>query len=131
MSARYVRRPRRALRGARKEAGFTLVELMVTILMLTVGLLGMAGTTAVMTRQIGDGAQMALAATNAQARFELLRSQDCVGLAAGTAESRGITEVWTVTLLARSVQVTDTVKFTTPRGKRSYAYRTLIPCPTL
>ena len=122
--------PRR-LRGSRKTAGFTLIELIVTILILTVGLLGMASTSAVITRQMGDGTQMALAATSAQGRFELLRSKDCTTLSGGSDASRGIVEVWTVTPLARAVQVTDTVKITTPRGPRSYAYRTLIACPTL
>ncbi|HUF26332.1 MAG TPA: prepilin-type N-terminal cleavage/methylation domain-containing protein [Gemmatimonadaceae bacterium] len=111
--------------------GFTLVELMVTIVLLTVGMLGMAGTTAMMTRQIGGGARMALAATAAQARFETLRSADCASLSAGSASARGITEVWTVTALPRAVQITDTVKFATTRGQRTHAYRSLIPCPDL
>ena len=122
---------RRRMRGARPQAGFTLVELIVTIVILSVGLLGMAGTSAVMTRQIGDGTQMAIAATNAQARFELLRSQDCATLTSGSGESRGVVEVWTVTPLTRAVEVTDKVTITTPRGPRTYIYRTLVACPTL
>ena len=114
-----------------REAGFTLVELIVTIVILSIGLLGMAGTSAVMTRQIGEGAQMALAAMNAQARFELLRSQECATLTSGTGTSRGVAEVWTVTALSRAVEVTDTVTITTPRGPRAFTYRTLIACPTL
>ena len=104
---------------------------MVSIMILVVGMLGMAGTSAVITRQLGGGAQMALAATAAQARFELLRSGTCTALSGGTAVTHGVTEVWTATALSRAVQVTDTVKFTTTRGQRSHAYRTLIPCPAL
>lgn len=118
-------------RRRRRRDGFTLVELMVSIVVLTVGMLGMAGTTAVMTRQIGGGSQMALAASTAQTRFEILRSGSCTTATGGTASSRGIAEVWTVTTLSRAVEVTDTVTFTTPRGSRSHAYRTMIPCPTL
>ena len=104
---------------------------MVTIIVLTIGLLAMAGTTAVITRHLGGGAQMALAATAAQARFERLRSEDCASLASGTASARGIGEKWTVTAKSRVVEVADTVTFTTPRGDRSHAYVTMIPCPDL
>lgn len=123
-------RARVAGRGPSRR-GFTLIELMVTIVILTLGLLALAGTSAAVTRQIGGGAQMALAASTAQARFERLRSEDCVTLTGGTATTRGITEVWTASNQPRVVQVTDTVKFTTARGQRSHAYVTLIPCPDL
>ena len=120
--------------GERRPArsrGFTLVELMVTIIVLTIGLLAMAGTTAVITRHIGGGAQMALAAGTAQTRFERLRSDPCAGLASGADTSRGIAEKWTVTAMPRAVRVTDTVSFQTPRGTRSHGYVTLIPCPDI
>ena len=108
--------------------GFTLIELMVAIVVLTIGLLGLASSAAVVTRQIGGGAQMSLAANMAQARFEALRSQDCATLVGGSATARGITEVWTVTAVTRAREVTDTVKFTTTRGQSTHAYRTMIPC---
>ena len=104
---------------------------MVTIVVLTIGLLAMAGTTAVITRHIGGGAQMALAATTAQARFERLRSENCTALTSGTGTVRGIAEKWTVADTTWAVKVTDTVTFTTPRGERSHAYATMIPCPDL
>jgi len=113
------------------ECGFTLIELMVTIIVLTIGLLAMAGTSAVISRQIGGGAQMALAANAAQARFERLRSEDCASLSSGSATERGISEAWTVTPKSRSVEVADTVSFTTLRGDRSHGYVTMIPCPDL
>lgn len=112
----------------REKRGFTLVEIMVAIIVLSIGLLGLASTSAVVTRQIGGGAQMTLAASTAQARFEILRSMDCTLLSSGSASARGISEVWTVTALTRAREVTDTVKFTTPRGQSVHAYRTMIPC---
>ena len=117
--------------AASRESGFTLIELMVTIIVLTIGLLAMAGTTAVISRHIGGGAQMALAANTAQARFERLRSEECASLSSGTATERGISEAWTVTPKSRSVEVADTVTFNTLRGERSHGYVTMIPCPDL
>ena len=117
-----------ANRQPRPRRGFTLVELLVAIIVLSIGLLGLASTSAVVTRQIGGGAQMTLAATTAQARFELLRSQNCTTLSNGSASARGISEVWVVTVRTRAREVTDTVKFTTTRGESVHAYRTMIPC---
>ena len=116
---------------APRERGFTLVELMVTIIILTIGLLAMAGTTAIVTKNIGGGAQMALAASTAQARFERLRGQACNALVDGYNTNRGITEKWTVTNLFRAVEVTVSVSFNTDRGERSHDYTTRIPCPEL
>ena len=114
-----------------RERGFTLIELMVTMIILTIGLLAMAGTSAVVTRHIGGGAQMALAASTAQARFERLRGEACATLTDGSAESRGITEKWAVANMSRSVEVTVVVAFETQNGSREHTYTTRIPCPEL
>ena len=89
--------------GRRGRRGFTLVELMVAIIILAIGILGLAGTSAVITRQIGSASRQTVAATVAQSRFDSLSSIDCAGLApAGGATSgtysstRGVTERWRV-----------------------------------
>ena len=80
--------------------GFTLVELIVAIIILSVGVLGLASTAAVVTRQIGGGAQQTRAAALAQTRFEELRSIPCADYSlpfTGTSESGGFSESWAVT----------------------------------
>jgi prepilin-type N-terminal cleavage/methylation domain-containing protein len=57
--------------------GFTLIELMVAILLLSVGLLGTLGTAALVTRMIGRGQRAAAAATFAEQRLERLRTTGC------------------------------------------------------
>ena len=94
-------RRRVALPPATGRAGFTLVELIVAIVILTVGVLGLASTAAVVTRQIGGGAQQARAAIVAQARFEALRGMSCVDygtlpLTGGGAGDYGTRESWSV-----------------------------------
>ena len=111
--------------------GFTVIELVVTIVVLTVGLLAMAANSAVIGRQMRGARVMTEAATTAQARFELLRAVPCTALSGGTATVGEVTEVWTAANATRSVEVTDTVKFTTRYGQQAYAYRTSIPCPAL
>ena len=128
------RAPRRGTRPRRDRRGFTLVELVVAVMFLTVGLLAMAGASAVLARQMQGGQSQSLASAAAQARFERMRSLPCNQIANGTATARGITEVWIKTDTLRGVIVTDTVKYTARKTVKAtatvkaYPYRTVIPC---
>lgn len=117
-------------RPAAGRAGFTLVELVVAIVILSVGLLGLASTAAVVTRQMGGGAQQTIAANLATARFESLRAGGCTALAGGTQKTRGLTEVWTVSTSTsnRARIVTDTVKWVARGRPTRVSYTSMIPC---
>jgi len=111
------------------EAGASLVELMVAIVVLATGVLGLASTAAVVTRQVAVGRAMGTAATIARSRFEQQRSLNCAGLTSGSAVIRGYSESWTVTAVTRAVKVTEVVTFTTARGPKTQTYVTMFPCP--
>lgn len=111
--------------------GFTLIELMAAVMILTVGLLGLAATSGAVMRQIGGGAQATQAATLAQSRLESLHGMDCTTLSAGAATTRGITESWTSVNGSRTVTVTNTVSYVTHRGTRSHTFTSMIPCAAL
>jgi Tfp pilus assembly protein PilV len=130
-----TRRARRATRRALGRRGFTLVEMIVAVMFLTVGLLALAGASAVLARQMNGGSLQSLAAGTAEIRFERMRSLQCSQIAPGSATARGITEVWVKTDTLRAVIVTDTVKYTARKTVKSagavvkaYPYRTVIPC---
>ena len=123
--------PDRETAAPRNGRGFTVIELVVTIVVLTVGLLAMAANSAVIGRQMRGARVLAEAANTAQARFELLRAVPCTALSGGSATVGEVSEVWTATNSTRVVIVTDTVKFTTRYGVQAYAYRTSIPCMAL
>ena len=123
--------PARRSRVLRPRTGFTIIELVVTIIVLTVGLLAMAGNSMLIGRQMRGARVMTDASAMAQARFERLRAVPCATLAGGTHTAGEVTEVWTATNATRVVVVTDTVKYTTRNGEQVHAYRTMIPCPTL
>ncbi|MGH7665232.1 MAG: type IV pilus modification PilV family protein [Gemmatimonadaceae bacterium] len=114
-------------------AGFTLIELMVAIMVLAVGVLGLASTAAVVTRQMGGGMMQSRAATVAMSRFERLHAVGCttLGGTTGTASARGVTESWFAVDTTRAVIVIDSVAYATPRGRRLHFYRSTIPCPAL
>src|SRR2546430_9753458 len=68
----------------KREQGFTLVEVIIAILVLTVGLLGLVTSAALVTRMIGRGQHSAVAAQYAQRRLEMLRVTGCKSQAGGT-----------------------------------------------
>lgn len=122
-------RKRRAI--ARGRAGFTIVEVVVAVMILVVGVLGLAGAAAIVTRMMGSSEMRSDASNVAAARFELLRSTRCP-ITSGSASSAGITERWSVTQLGspayRMYEVVDSVRYTSRDGQRSQTYRSVVQC---
>jgi len=58
--------------------GFTIVEVLIAVVILSIGLLGLVGTSALVTRMIARGQRSAVAANFASQRFERLRANGCV-----------------------------------------------------
>jgi prepilin-type N-terminal cleavage/methylation domain-containing protein len=113
-----------------KPGGFTLIEILVSVVVLAVGLLALMGASAVVAHQIAGGAQLTIAATIAQSRFETMRARPCRSLTGGSSEQRGIREVWSVVHRSRLVEVTDTIVVPGRDGQRTHAIRSSIPCST-
>ncbi len=124
---------RHAIRSSRaRRGGFTLVELMVAVLMLTVAMLGLLSTSAAITRMMGKSGRRALAASVAESRFEKLRSVDCTLITSGSATARaGIEERWVIQRRPRAVIVSDSVRYLDRGVSRSHAFQSVIPCPSL
>ena len=118
-------------RRGRNRRGFTLVELVVAIIVISIGVIGLASTAGAVTRQTGGGRRMVIAANVARARFELMAAQNCATVTSGSASTRGIAERWTATQGTLSVLVQNTVTYTTTRGNRSQTFSTRIPCRQL
>ncbi len=87
----------------RSDQGFTIVEVLVAVLVLTVGVTALVGSAGIVTRMIGQGRRTTQVAQRAERRLEILRqtalsaTPQCTGLTGGTSTSGGITETWTVT----------------------------------
>jgi prepilin-type N-terminal cleavage/methylation domain-containing protein len=109
--------------------GFSLIELMVAIMILTVALLGLAASSAVATQMIGAGGRSTLAASVAQSRFEVLRRGRCATLVGGSSYTRGVTESWQVDSIRSSgAFITARVTYHTRRGPRTQTFRSVRPC---
>lgn len=117
--------------------GFTIVEIIIAILVLTVGLLGLATTAALVTRMIGRGQRSSAAAGFAQRRLERLRPGACLPAlrVAGTDTLlRGAGWIainrWTWTAMGNNVWRLSihTNSRTSRNGVRTDSTETMIPC---
>ena len=124
---------RRARHGVRARPGLTIIELMAAVVILSIGVLGLAWTTTVVTRMMGEGDHHTDAATAAQSRFERLRSTRCP-VVGGSATSP-LTEKWAVvgpvgatTLRLYEVVDTVTIRTRTKARTQKQAYRSIVRC---
>ena len=108
--------------------GYTIVELLVAVMIFSVGLLAMAGTASVIMSTLTSTQSRTIAASVAESRFERVRATPCVNRAAGSALSRGISEAWTLDRLARADDVTVNVTFLSNRRQRTETFRSFLPC---
>ena len=89
-----------ARRGAR--AGFTLVEVLVALVVLTVGVLALAGATAVAVRQVILADVTTERAAALQSVVEMLRARPYDSLSAGSDTVGTFRATWTVSSTQRS-----------------------------
>ena len=129
MSARSRNSSRRSSPPRRR--GMTLIELMFAMVILGVGLLGMAGSSLTITKQFGNATRQATAALVVQSRVDSISSIACATLApsgpqTGTTVTRGITENWRITDGNDIKTLLDSVTF---RGRsRALVYTSIVPC---
>jgi prepilin-type N-terminal cleavage/methylation domain-containing protein len=117
-------------------AGFTLLEVLMAILVVSVGLLGFIGTLRRVASLAAEGRARGRAAIQLTSRVSRLRSEvlggapGCVVPVAGSALSgSGISESWTATLANRLVDVQITASIPRARGVIADTLVTRIPCP--
>ena len=108
--------------------GFTLAELLVALMVFSVGALAMAATSANVMTLITASKNRTLAAAAAEARFERMRSQPCSAHSSDSTITGGIGEAWQVVSLARADDVTVRVSFVANRRTQTRIYRSFLPC---
>lgn len=112
------------------EKGISLIEILVALTILSVGLLGLVGASAMVNRMLGQGRWSTVTMGYAQRRLDLLRasapdSAGCASLSGGTAAiSSGLTERWTIVPGVRTVAIEVVVS----RLARADTVATVIPC---
>lgn len=116
--------------------GFTLIEVLVAIVVLTIGIMALAGSSASVTRMIGRGKSETRAAQAATRRMEILRlaagvpprCTDPAFASGGPVISTGMSESWQVPESGKIRHVRVTVTYLTVRGPRTAALETRVAC---
>ena len=123
---RIRRRPaRRQQRG-----GFTLIEMIIAIIVMSIGILGLAGTATYVATQMGGGGAQTVAASLATKVADSVSARRCTSIVGGTQTKRGVTVTWTVADSSRTKWLTEQVTYTPKRGPtKTFNYVTVIQCP--
>lgn len=117
--------------------GFTLIEVLVAVVFLSLGLLALAGATANVTNMVGQGKHATIAGQVATERLESLRQMasstdprcTASGLATGgPVVRRGVTESWRVVGTGSSRRVMVTVNYMMRQRTVTDTIVTLIRC---
>jgi prepilin-type N-terminal cleavage/methylation domain-containing protein len=107
---------------------FTIVELLVAIVIFTIGLVALAATSGLVAGRVGDGGRLTAAAHAARSVLDSLGVMSCGAVMSGSATRDGIGVTWTVTRDSTAAHVDLTVGAALRRGNRRDTYRLVVPC---
>lgn len=104
---------------AKNSTGFTIIEVLIAITMLSIGLLGMLGASAATIRVLGESDRMVTAAYQANRELERLESLGCDAATSGSATEQRVDLAWTVggATTDRTRPITLTASYQMGRGR--------------
>ena len=115
----------------RPRIGLSVVEVLVALMLISIGLLGIAGSTALALRTTLDATHRREAAQRAASRIALLAAGGCDRATAGSAsdDARQVSERWTIVARANGfATVSDSVSWMSARGARSFSLTSAFTC---
>ena len=121
----------RVPRRRRLRTGLSVVEVLVALMLVSLGLLGITGSTALALRSTLDAAHRRAAADRVASRFALLAAGGCVNVNAGSAAdaAHDLTERWMVVARANGfATITDSVQWMSARGPASFTLTSAFAC---
>ena len=117
------------MRGHAGNSGYTLIEVVVALMVFTIGVLALAASSAVIARGMAANATRERAGRIASSRLELLESQ-CRTAVSGRESIQHVESEWSVTRIdASRVALVESVSYMFPHGMRTDSYRATAPCP--
>jgi len=114
-----------------RRRGVSIVEVLVALVLLAIGLLGVAGNGAIAMRASGGATRERRAAQRAADRLATLREQGCAAARSGTLVDPGaaLVERWTVGAVTGGAALVDAeVRWRAPAGQRVLLLRGGILC---
>ena len=115
----------------RRHAGISIVEVLVALVLLAVGLLGIAGNGAIAMRASSTAARERRAVQRAADRTAALRADGCAAARSGTYADSGaaLDERWIVGAVNGGAALVDVeVRWRAPSGSRAMLLRSAILC---
>jgi Tfp pilus assembly protein PilV len=107
--------------------GYTLVEVVVAILVFTVGALALAASSAVVVKNMEANALRERASRIAASRIELLESE-CANAASGVEVIEGVQSQWAIARGGEALSILESTRYEAPRGSISNSYRVISWC---
>jgi prepilin-type N-terminal cleavage/methylation domain-containing protein len=107
---------------------FTIIELLIAIVVFTIGLLGLAATAGTVAGHVGDSARLTGSAHLARSILDSLGTLRCDAIAAGAESNGRLAAQWTVRRDSLSAQVDLVVGSELRRGRRRDPYALVVPC---
>jgi len=117
--------------GARpSRRGFTVVEVLVALVVVAVGLLGVAGASATALRASSAAVRERSAVARANTRLALLYAGGCANAASGERQvGAGLTDRWTVGTITNGVRMVDvSAEWNDVGQRRSVLLRSALLC---
>ena len=109
--------------------GLTLIEMIIAIIVMSIGIMGLAGTATYVATQMGGGNAQTIAASLATKVSDSLSARRCASLVDGSQTVRGVSVAWTVADSSRTRWVTETVQYKPKRGpSKSLTYMVVVQC---
>jgi prepilin-type N-terminal cleavage/methylation domain-containing protein len=110
-------------------AGYTLIEMIVALLLFTIGGLALVATSALVGREMNANAVRERAGRMAASRVEILGA-GCHRALGGRETLQQIESEWSVAFLdSTRLSVVESVNFPAPAGRRTDTIRAVLPCP--
>jgi len=107
---------------------FTIVELLVAIVVFTIGLVALAATSGLVAAGVGDGGRLTAAAHAARTVLDSLGATTCGKVVGGSATREGAAIQWSATRDSTAARVELTVGTALSRRSARDTYRLVIPC---
>ena len=104
--------------------------MIIAIIVMSIGIMGLAGTASYVAQQMGGGNAQTIAAAMTTKISDSLSARRCSSLVNGSQTKRGVTVSWTVDDSSRTRWVTSTVQYKTKRNStKTLNYVTVVQCP--
>jgi len=112
----------------RNAKGLTVIEVMVAVVIFTVGALGLAASSATIVRQFAANAQRGAAASVAGSRAERFHAAGCGGFGAGAVWTQGLRSEWSSSAGSGSAELDHRIRRPTSFGLREDRFMSGVRC---